>query len=510
MQNNILEYLEKTVLRDPDKIAYSNGKDDMTFGEVYRSSRAIGTFLANSSIRKQPVVVFMSKHPRAIAAFLGVVYGGDFYVPLDEEMPVFRIELIFKSLNPPAVICDESTRAIMQRFGYGGRICLYEEIAQTPVDAAALQTIREHQIDTDPVYIVFTSGSTGVPKGVVACHRSVLDYIETFSDVLELDQDTRFGMQVPLYFDACLKEIYPTLKFGAVTYLIPKSHFMFPIKLVDFLNTYKINTICWVVSALTMISAFGTFGKAVPEYLRTVAFGSEVMPIKQLNLWRLALPATRFINLYGPTEATGMSCYFKVDRLFSEGEVIPIGKPFKNTEIILLDSAGKEPNPGDMGEICIRGTALTLGYYKAFDKTHEAFVQNPLNDAYPELIYRTGDLGKYNDRGELLFVSRKDYQIKHMGHRIELGEIEATVNGIDGIKLACCIYDKETEKIVLYYVGDLEPGDVMADLKSRLPRYMLPNIIEPLESMPLTANAKLDRVALKAYTDQRKKVKQNG
>ena len=510
MQNNILEYLEQTVQRVPEKVAYTNGKDDMTFQEVFDSARSIGSFLHQQGIYKQPVVVFMNKHPKAIVAFLGVVYGGDFYVPIDEEMPIFRIELIFKSLNPIAVICDETTRAVMAKFDYTGQIYLYEDIAGTMVDGQALDAIRDRQIDTDPIYVVFTSGSTGVPKGVVACHRSVLDYIEVFSDVLELDQDTVFGMQVPLYFDACLKEIYPTLKFGATTCIIPKSLFMFPIKLVEFMNAHQVNTICWVVSALTMISAFGTFAKVIPSSLRMIAFGSEVMPIKQLNLWRQALPEARFINLYGPTEATGMSCYFKVDRPFSEGDVIPIGRPFKNTEIILLDGNNHIPIPGEMGEICIRGTALTMGYYKAFDKTSEAFVQNPLNDAYPELIYRTGDLGRYNERGELLFVSRKDYQIKHMGHRIELGEIEANVNRIDGIKMACCIYDKETSKIVLYYVGDIEPRDVLTDMKQRLPRYMLPNLIEPLETMPLTSNAKLDRVALKAYTEQRKKDKQNG
>ncbi|MHB1452337.1 MAG: AMP-binding protein [Saccharofermentanales bacterium] len=510
MQNNILEYLEHTIKRVPDKIAYSNGIDDIRFREVYDSSRAIGSFLHSEGIYKQPVVVFMNKHPKAVVAFLGVVYGGDFYVPLDEEMPMFRIELIFRTLSPGAVICDDSTFKAMQKLDYRGKIYLYDEIVKTAADDAALDDIRVRQIDTDPIYVVFTSGSTGIPKGVVACHRSVLDYIEVFSDVLALDEATVFGMQVPLYFDACLKEIYPTLKFGATTYIIPRSNFMFPIKLVEYLNTYRINTLCWVVSALTMISAFGTFTKAVPAHLRTVAFGSEVFPVRQLNIWRSALPDTTFINLYGPTEATGMSCYFKVDRDFAENEVIPVGKPFKNTEIILLDAENHVPAAGGVGEICIRGTSLTMGYYRSFDRTAEVFTQNPLNDVYPELIYRTGDLGRYNERGELLFVSRKDYQIKHMGHRIELGEIEVTVNMLSSVKIACCIYDKESSKIVLYYVGDIEPGEVVAELKTRLPRYMIPNQAEKLESMPLTSNAKIDRVRLGEYTTQRKKDKING
>jgi len=245
-----------------------------------------------------------------------------------------------------------------------------------------------------------------------------------------------------------------------------------------------------------MISAFGVMEKDPPRYLHTIAFGSEVFPIRQFNIWRKHLPNARFINLYGPTEATGMSCFYEVDREFGLDETIPIGKPFNNTEIILLDEENKEPKAGDPGEICIRGTRLGLGYYNNFEKTNEVFVQNPLNKAYPELIYRTGDIGRYNERGELVFVSRKDNQIKHMGHRIELGEIEAAANIHPDIKSACCIYDKTKNKIVLFYVGDITPAEMADFMKSKLPRYMVPNTIRTLESMPLTTNGKIDRIAL--------------
>lgn len=497
MQNNVLEYLENIVKSVPDKIAYADENYGASFREVYDKSRAIGTFLSQEGYYKEPVVVFMGKHPSAIITFYGVIYSGCYYVPIDEEMPRHRIELIFQSLNPKAVICDEDTIKSIEGFNYSGQTYLYDDIIKTASDELLLANIRDRQIDTDPIYIVFTSGSTGIPKGVVACHRSVIDYIENLSDLLRIDENTVFGNQTPLYVDACLKELYPTLKYGATTYIIPKSLFMFPLKLVDFLNEKKINTVCWVVSALTMISAFGTFEKAKPEYLHTIAFGSEVFPIKQFKLWRQNLPKARFINLYGPTECTGMSCYYEVDRDFELDEAIPIGRPFKNTEIILLDDEDKEAKKGEVGEICIRGTSLTLGYYKNFEKTNEVFVQNPLNSSYPELIYRTGDLGKYNDRGELVFVSRKDNQIKHMGHRIELGEIEVVANMQEDIKSACCIFDEVKKKIILYYVGDISKAEVAAFLKQKLPRYMVPNVIENIESMPLTSNGKINRVLLK-------------
>lgn len=506
MQNHVLDYLVDTVKRVPEKIAFANEKDALTFADVENQHKAVATFLSDKGIYKEPVVVFMNKHPKTITAFFGVIAAGDFYVPIDEEMPRVRIDLILENLKPRAVICDEKTKAIAETFHFEGEIYLYDEMIQTPINAEKLQEIHDKAIDTDPIYVVFTSGSTGVPKGVVACHRSVLDYIEQLSEVLEFNGDTVFGNQTPLYFDACLKELYPTLKFGATTYLVPKSLFMFPIKLVEFLNEHKINTVCWVVSALTMISAFGAFDKVKPEYLHTIAFGSEVFPIKQFNLWKSVLPNAKFTNLYGPTEGTGMCCYYKVNREFALDEAIPVGRPFKNTEIILLNEENKRAAEGEPGEICIRGTSLTMGYYNNPEKTAEAFVQNPLNTAYPELIYRTGDIGKYNEYGELVFVSRKDYQIKHMGHRIELGEIEVNVNMMPEIKLSGCIYDNVKGKIVLYYVGDIESGELTKALKDKLPRYMIPNYVKKLDEMPLTPNGKINRVFLKQkYQDENEK-----
>lgn len=497
MQRNVLEYLEQIVEQVPDKTAYANEEMGYTFRQVYDYSRSIGTCLNKRSFYKEPVVVFMGKHPREIVTFYGVIYSGNYYVPIDEEMPWHRIELIFENLKPRVVICDSSTCQRLEQLSFHGEILLYEELIAYASEGSVLDGIRDRQLDTDPIYIVFTSGSTGVPKGVVACHRSVIDYVDTLSDILVVKQGTVFGMQVPLYVDACLKELYPTLKFGATAYLIPKNLFSFPLQLVKFLNEYKINTVCWVVSALTMISSFGALEKEIPEYLHTVAFGSEVFPMKQYHLWRKHLPKARFINLYGPTEATGMSCYYEVDREFTDGELLPIGKPFRNKEIILLDENNLVPEQGAEGEICIRGTGLTLGYYNNFDKTNEAFVQNPLNKVYPELIYRTGDIGKLNEHGELMFVSRKDNQIKHMGHRIELGEIENAANQLEEIKCACAVFDQIKKKIILYYVGELSKAQMALSLKEKLPRYMIPNIIEDLEEMPLTSNGKLDRVLLR-------------
>lgn len=496
MQNNVLDYLNDTVLKKPDKIAFSDGTDSLSFLEVYSQSRAVGTWLYKKDIYKKPVVVFMNKHPKTVTAFLGVITGGCFYIPVDLEMPAMRIELIIQNVDAKVMICDNNTAAAAAELNFSGEIVLYDELCETTVEDEPLKQIHDKALDTDLIYVVFTSGSTGIPKGVTGCHRSAIDYTEQLSEILRFGEDTIFGNQAPLYFDACMKEIYPTLKFGATTYLIPRNLFLFPVKLVEFLNQYQINTLCWVVSALTMISAFGAFENIVPEYLRTVAFVGEVFPVRQFNRWKKALPEVDYVNLYGPTEGTGVCCYYRVDREFAAGEVLPVGRSFKNTEILLLNDRDERAADGEEGEICIRGTCLSHGYYNDRERTKKAFVQNPLNQMYPEMIYRTGDIGRYNDRGELVFVSRKDFQIKHMGHRIELEEIEVYVNAIEDVDMAGCIFDNKKKKIMLYYVGKISEKDLTITIKNKVPRYMVPNAVYKIEGMPFTPNGKVDRKAL--------------
>ena len=491
MRTNILQYLEATAARVPEKISFSDGKNSVSFAELYGGARSIGSFLAENGCRKRAVAVLMDKHPHAIVSFMGIIYSGAYYVALDAQMPSLRMQMIIDTIDPAYVITDEKHKKIADTLGR--EVLIYKDIVNYPENCELLSNIRSHQIDTDPIYVVFTSGSTGVPKGVAACHRSVIDYTESLCEAIGFDENTVFGNQTPLYFDAPLKEIMPTLKFGATAYLIPKQLFMFPVKLCEYLSEHGVNTICWVVSALTMISSLGVLEKTPPTTLKTVCFGSEVFPRKQYDLWRAALPEARFFNLYGPTEATGMSCYWPATRTLGENDPIPVGKPFRNTDIFLVTEDGKEAPPGEVGEIYIRGTCVTLGYISNPEKTAEAFVQNPLNDKYPELVYRTGDLGRFNSYGELEFVSRKDSQIKHMGHRIELGEIEAAASTCDGVRQVCAVYPAEKKKIVLYYVGEATSAELTAYLLKLVPRYMIPGEYRRLDVMPLTANCKINR-----------------
>ena len=512
MLTNILQYLEATAPRLPEKLAFSTGTEGMTFSELHTHARTLGADLLRRGFSGEPVAVLMDKHPHTIATFFGALYAGCFYAALDGDMPTARMGLILDTLKPRLLIYDKKnakTAAKLTAEGlFAGEILCWDDLCYaegrelTATDEAALAAVRARQIDTDPIYVVFTSGSTGVPKGVIACHRSVIDYTESLCEAIGFDENTIFANQTPLYFDAPLKEIMPTIKFGATAYLVPKMLFMFPVKLCEYLTEHRVNTVCWVVSALTMISSLGALESHTPKSLTTVCFGSEVFPRKQYDLWRAALPEARFFNLYGPTEATGMSCYWPA-RDLAPDEVIPVGRPFRNTDLFLLTEDNRPADAGQEGEICLRGTCVTLGYYENPTKTAEAFVQNPLNPHYPEIIYRTGDIGRFNDHGELVFVSRRDAQIKHMGHRIELGEIEAAAASAEGVRAACCVYDAGNKRIGLYFVGDVDPAALTKTLRAALPPYMIPAFCEKLPAMPLTPNGKVDRKGLRERAENR-------
>ena len=490
MRRNILEYLEEAALRWPGRAAVASREETMTFGALRETARSVGTFLLAHGHGRQSVAVLMERSPRALASFLGVVSAGGCFAALDTEMPEERLKGILDTLTPGAILCEEDSREKAEGLARGCPVYTYGPASSAPGDAEALEQAMGRTLDTDPMYVVFTSGSTGTPKGVVGCLRAVIDYTEALCAVMPFDADTVFGSQSPLYFDAWFKEFFPTLKLGARMELLPRELFCAPVRLVEYLNERKINTLCWVAPALTLVSCPGTFARVKPQYLRCVAFASEALPAGALRVWREAAPGARFFNLYGPTETTGICCYYEVDRDFSAGEAIPIGAPLPNTEVFLLDENNR---PAAQGEICIRGSRLTLGYC---GEAQGGFARNPLQTLYPERIYRTGDLGRYNDRGELQFLGRKDGQIKHMGRRIELGEIEAAAMAQGEVSAACCVFDPVKGRLTLYYTGETEVGALRETLKKRLPRYMLPRVIRKLETMPRTENGKIARKLL--------------
>lgn len=283
--------------------------------------------------------------------------------------------------------------------------------------------------------MLFTSGSTGIPKGVVVSQRAVIDYIEWQCATLPFDEFSVLGSQAPFYFDASMPDIYTPLRCGGKLVIIPEVLFLFPNKLIEYILKKKVNTLIWVPSALMTLTNKNFFDSNQIPKLKLVMFCGEVMPCKHLNKWIQYCPDAMYVNLYGPTETAYACTYYIVQRKFEDDEKLPIGYPCGNTDIIVMDDYNcKIDTKNTIGELCVRGSSLALGYYKDTVKTENCFVSNPLNSSYSEKIYKTGDLVQYNKWGELEFIGRKDYQIKKMGYRIELGEIETVTYSISAVK----------------------------------------------------------------------------
>ena len=499
MIRNVLEYLEASAERCPDKMALQDENESLTYREYVTRAKTAATYLAThetKGFKNRPVAVIIDRNIRSITAFIGIVYSGNFYVPIDHTMPEERIRLIYDTLQPVAVV-DARTDTGKP---IEGAVTLEDMLAGS-VDEELLGEIRQEAIDTDPLYSIFTSGSTGVPKGVVVCHRSVIDLVEAFADAFDFDENMVHGNQAPFDFDVSVKDIYNAMRNAATVVVVPKKLFMLPKLLLDFLAEYKINTMIWAVSALRIVSDFKALDavETMPD-IRYIMFSGEVMPVKALNYWIEKVPGPLYVNLYGPTEITCNCTYFVVEGKQDEWKMLPIGKAFKNTRILLLDEKREKPvtKTGEVGEICVAGTSLALGYWNNPEKTKEAFFQDPTITAYNSVIYGTGDMAYYDEKGDLIFASRRDFQIKHMGHRIELGEIEVALNAIPFIETSCCLYDEARGKIVCFYQSQSEDTRAIVKLLGeKLPKYMWPNIFKRYDKLPMNKNSKIDRVKLK-------------
>ena len=504
MIKNVTEYLDRAVQQYPDKVAFADKESNMTYKELQNAAWHTAMGLIGEGVFKKPVAVYLEKGVQCIAAFMGAVYAGNFYSPLDTEMPLPRVEKIISSLQPAVIITDEAHREAAESLGAGSRILIYEKLQCLEVDEARIKKTAERVIDTDILYVLFTSGSTGMPKGVIIPHKALIDFTEWGAERFGIDDSYVFGNQTPFYFSMSVFDIYQTLRNGATMYIIPKEMFSFPGMLMQYLYDHDINTVFWVPSALMLIAAFKALDSPHLPKLRNVFFGGEVMPVKHLNQWMEKYPDCRYANFYGPTEVTDTCTVYEVNRKFENTEKLPMGEACANMDVFLLDENDHLVEDDKIGEVCVRGTGLSYGYYNDEEKTKQAFVQNPLNHCCREIIYRTGDLAQRNAYGEFVYISRKDFQIKHMGHRIELGEIEAAVSSVEGIEANCCIYDSEKSKIVLYYTGEAEGKHVAEKLKELLPAYMLPNKRVHLEEMPFNLNGKIDRQKIKEMEGKKK------
>jgi amino acid adenylation domain-containing protein len=504
MKINILEYFREIVLKYPLRAAVIEGSKSIHFSEL--NSQAVK--LAGMMIRKQdcvnqPVAVFLPKSIDAVIADIAITYSGNAYMNLDIKNPVERIRNILTTIEPAMIITNtQYLNIISPVLPIEIVVVNIDELANAPervTDEDILLKRLEELIDTDPMCIINTSGSTGTPKGVVLNHRSFIDFTEWAIDTLKIGDTEIIGSLSPVVFDIFSHELCMLMSKGSTIIILPDHLAAFPLKILEIMKEYAVTYIFWVPTIMVNIANLDLFSGIGLPALKTVWFAGEVLPTKQYNYWHRHLPETMFVNLYGPIEITLDCTYYIVDREFDDSEPLPIGFACRNTSLLILNDQNKQSIDGEEGELCVRGSSLALGYYNNPEKTGAAFVQNPLNTKYPEIIYRTGDIVSKNERGEIMFKGRKDTLVKHLGYRIELAEIEHTI--VNTLKLAangCVVYDFKSKEIVLFYESttDIPASDFRKKIGDYLPKYMIPTKYLRLDMMPMNANGKIDRLSL--------------
>ncbi len=483
----------------PGNLAVTDESGSLSYAELRSRSRRAASGLLRRSAGASPVMVYLPKSAAMIEGFCAAMYAGRPYVPTDAAAPAERLRRITSTRRPPADITHAGLASKLEGVARGGApVLLADELAAEPEDAAAVDAALASVTDSEPVYVMYTSGSTGEPKGVTIPHRGVLLFARWAEETFGWTPETVIANQAPLYFDVSVMDVYGAMRCGGKLILTPEVLFRFPVKLPEFLRENGVTSIYWVPTVMINIANSGVLETVELPELRSVAFAGEVMPNLQLNVWRRALPGRIFANLYGPTETDVCTAYV-VDREFADSEPLPIGRPLPNMRVLLLGEDGRPVPPGETGEICVAGSGVNIGYWNQPELTERAFYVNPEGLPYAPRYYRTGDLGWYNERGELMFAGRRDGQIKLRGNRIELGEIENAARMVEGTENVCALFDAAKQEIVLFVEtkGTLPPRQYNRELRKYIPAYMLPQRMVTMEKLPHNANDKIDRTALK-------------
>jgi amino acid adenylation domain-containing protein len=497
MRANVLEYLEGSAATHPTSCAVIDEHTSLTYTQLHDACRRVGSALASADVFGRGVIVCMEKGADALSAQLGVLYAGGHYVPVDPGIPAERLRSIVGAVGQTSIIVDETTEQRVREMDLGLSVCSFADLAGHAIDEDALLAIRGKSIETMPAYVLFTSGSTGVPKGVVISHHAIISFIDAFVGTLGIRDTDRLGNQAPFDFDVSTKDIYSTLAASATLVIIPRRLFMQPADLAAYLEERRVTVLIWAVAALCLVSTYHALDVADFSSIRTVMFSGETMPKRHLKSWRSHLPEATFVNLYGPTEITCNCLYHVLDPDYPYEEGVPLGVPFSHCDVILADDEGHEVSePGVEGNLLVRGPSLALGYLGQPELTSKAFGQNPLNDRYPDRVYNTGDVASFDEQGMLFFRGRRDNQIKYQGHRIELEDIEHAIEKLPGVDRCRCVFNAKRKLLHAFFEGTAQEKELSEKVRATLPSFMQPATLRHIDEMPLTKNGKVDRAQL--------------
>ena len=503
MLNNFIEYFEKTVDQYPLKKAIVEKNKSINFKNLRKKSLILASYIQKFTTEERStlVAVYLENSIELIISNIATTYSGNFFVNLDPTNPAKKNFIILKKLNPKIILIDKKNFSrIDSKIKDKFKFLVYENIMKNNLLINNIEFNYKSRIDTDPYCIINTSGSTGTPKGVVLNHKNFFDFMDWTKHEFNYGKKTIIGSLSPSVFDIFNFEIY-MMAFNSFTIaIVPKYYVAFPYEILRFLKDKKVNFIFWVPTIMVNIANLKLLDQINMKNLKNIWCAGEIFPTRQFNYWKNKLPKTNFVNLYGPIEITLDCTFFKIKDKININNRMPIGYSCKNTDILLLNKNNKICSISEEGEICVRGSSIAMGYYNDPENTKKKFIQNPLNKNYPEIIYRTGDFAYKNDKGEIMFVGRKDNQIKHFGYRIELSEIEHTVSKfIKKVSNNCVEYNYFKKEIVMFYESDsiIQDSIFFDKLKKYLPKYMIPIKYLFEKKIKMNVNGKIDRLYYK-------------
>ena len=502
--------------------AWARGRT-LSYRELEERSNQLAHFLRERGIKKgDRVGLFLPKAVESVVAMFGALKAGAVYVPLDPNQPAERITYIINNCGIKGLITSADRLRVLEHSSTpsveftllthelsNGSVrpntFAWSALASFPADhAPELQATT-----TDLAYILYTSGSTGRPKGVMLSHQNALTFVEWCAEMFEIAPADRVSNHAPLHFDLSVFDVYNTIKAGATLYMVPDELAVFPASLAHWIEEKQITVWYSVPSALVHLVLHGNVNGDRFRNLRLILFAGEVFPQKYLKQLAELLPDVELYNLYGPTE-TNVCTYYRVHRaLLPVMDRLPIGRACGNTEVFAVDEHDGMVGVGEVGELYVRGPAVTPGYWGDPEKTARMCVPNRFQSNFEEKLYRTGDLVSPDQNGDYYFLGRRDSQIKSRGYRIELGEIEAALLSHTGVceAAAVAIPDEEIGNRIKAFVSPHDPGSLTAvelqrHCATRVPRYMIPELIELCEGLPKTSTGKIDRVRLAQANSQ--------
>jgi amino acid adenylation domain-containing protein len=526
--------LTESAARRPGLAAVASGERFLSYGELDKLSNQVARALIAQDVEPgDRVGILVPKSAASVVAMFGVLKAGACYVPLDPGSPAARLSSIMRDSGIAVVLANQGTAHQAAAMADGVPSLRSVIVTGPRWDDDDLQTLEtssagpavlpwaavlaepdtelagERAIETDLAYILYTSGSTGTPKGVMISHRNSLTFVAWAAACTGLVEQDRVCSPAPLNFDLSVFDVFATCQVAACMVVLPERMHLFPVRLAEWLERERVSVWYSVPSILTMLVTYGNLPGFDLSRLREIIFAGEVFPVKHLARLMAELPHARYLNWYGPTETNVCTCY-EVPAGNSgaglEGEAgpLPIGKACANTGVFAVtDEGSRAQQPGEAGELYVRGPSLMRGYWGQPDKTRQVLVRNPFQEAYDELAYRTGDMVTLDSDGNYLFLGRRDGMVKTRGYRVELGEVEAALYQHPAIREAAVLPmpdellgSRLRAVISIDGSADLNRQAVLEHCRQRLPGYMVPDVVEFCETLPRTSTGKVDRTQL--------------